>query len=364
MSPPSSMQAGSYPFPELGCMGRLSGARCPQVSTGHRAPGHNHLPTARLWEPECRGRAHRPRLPSRPAHGGPQGTPFPSCEQWPPVTWRESPQALSPLQAGPGHPTAPLSQAYLDCAQRRRTRGRTNLLRTECLGSSGQPGSRANRLGMAGSPSMTWPQGRAGESLQVQRYGHHQGASRRNTSAGLSQITGLRPALPTRPPRPVLAALHLCVSSSTSPAGTTHSHRASVINLPVQASLRALDLGCKSLHTQAPAMRIQSPGRCSLSATWGIFHALPEASPRLVFTPLPSWAQSRPLTAGAHPPVTHPGGTEWAWGCPGGRSGPEDRGLLWSHRWDLGQMLPECSRTLRCKVQTRLPGQAGDSRSL
>lgn len=245
---------GSYPLPELGRMGRLSGARCPQVSTGHRAPGHKgQLPTAGLWEPECKGRAHRPRLPSRPAHGGPHGTPFPSCEQWPPLTWRESPQALSPLQAGPGHPTAPLSQAYLDCAQRRRTRGRTNLLRTECPGNSGQPGSRANRLGMAGSPSTTWPQGRAGESLQVQRYGHHQGASRRNTSAGLSQITGLCPALPTRPPRPVLAALHLCVSSSTSPAGTTHSHRASVINLPVQASLRAWTWAV-SLSTHKPQL--------------------------------------------------------------------------------------------------------------
>lgn len=182
---------------------------------------------------------------------------------------------------------APLSQAYLDCAQRRRTRGRTNLLRTECPGSSDQPGSRANRLGMAGSPSTMWPQGWAGESLQAQRYGHHWGASRRDTSAGLSRITGLRPALPTRPPRPVLAVWHLRVSSPTSPAGTMHSHRASVIPLPVQASLRALDLGCKSLHTQAPAMRIQSPGQCSLSATWGIFRAFPEASPRLVSPPWP-----------------------------------------------------------------------------
>ena len=194
------------------------------------------------------------------------------------LTWRESPQALSPLQAGPGHPTAPLSQAYLDCVQRRRTQGRTNLLRMECPGSSGQPGSRANRLGMAGSPSMTWPQGWAGESLQVQHYGHHRGASGRDTSAGRSRITGPCSALPTWPPRPVPAVQHLRVSSSTSPAGTMHSHRASVIPLPVQASLRALDLGSKSLHTQAPGMWIQSPERCFLSATWGIFRTLPEAS--------------------------------------------------------------------------------------
>lgn len=103
-SPPSSMQAGSYPLPELGRTGRLSGARCPQVSTGHRAPGHKgHLPAAGLWEPECRGRAHRPRLPSRPTHGGPHSTPSQAVNSGPPYLEGEPTGLVSP----PGWPWAP-----------------------------------------------------------------------------------------------------------------------------------------------------------------------------------------------------------------------------------------------------------------
>ena len=56
---------------------------------------------------------------------------------------------------------------YLDCAQRQKPWGRTSLLHMQPPESSGQPGSRTSQLGRAGSCPAIWPQGRAGESLQV-----------------------------------------------------------------------------------------------------------------------------------------------------------------------------------------------------
>ena len=258
------------------------------MSTGHRAPGHKgHLPTARLWKPEYRGRAHRPHLPSRPAHGGPHGTPFPSCEQRPPYLEGEPTGLVSP----PGWPWAPHSTPFPSlpglCPE------------TENPGQN-QPPSHGVSGELRPAREQSQPAGHGWQSFHdvAPVMGRREPAgstlwpplaSGRDTSTGPSRITGLHPALPTRHPRPVPPVQHLRVSSSTYPASTTHSHRASVIPLPVQASLRALDLGSKSLHTQALGMWIQSPERCSLGATWGIFHALPEASPRLVFTLLPSW---------------------------------------------------------------------------
>ena len=76
------------------------------MSTGHRAPVHKgHLPTARLWEPKCRGRAHRPRLPSRPAHGGPHGTPSQAVNSGPPYLEGEPTGLFFP----PGWPWSPHS---------------------------------------------------------------------------------------------------------------------------------------------------------------------------------------------------------------------------------------------------------------
>lgn len=149
---------GPTPFLSLGARGAclVHGVpRCPQVTglqvtratsllPGYGSPSTGGEPTG-LISPQGQPMGDPTAPPSQAVNSGP-------------LTWRESPQALSPLQAGPGHPTAPLSQAYLDYAQRWRTRGRTNLLHMECLGSSGQPGSRANQLGMAGSPSTMWPQ--------------------------------------------------------------------------------------------------------------------------------------------------------------------------------------------------------------
>lgn len=128
------------PFLSSGCTGSLSKARCsqalPQQAAGHKGP------------PRC-------------------------CWAAGALGQRGSPQAVSPFQDGPlqalQHPTPSQTvsnvRPYLDCAQRQRPRGRTSLLHTGPLGSSGQPGSRTIQLGMAGSPPATWPQGGPGESL-------------------------------------------------------------------------------------------------------------------------------------------------------------------------------------------------------
>lgn len=108
-SPPSSMQAGSYPPLELGCMGSLSGAQCPQVSTGRRAPDHKgHLPTARLWEPECRGKAHRPVSPQGQPTGDPTAPRSQAVNSGLPYLEGEPTGLVSP----PGWPWAPHGTSF------------------------------------------------------------------------------------------------------------------------------------------------------------------------------------------------------------------------------------------------------------
>lgn len=78
---------------------------------------------------------------------------------------------MSPSRKGPwwSHST-PLGRTphtYPDCAPRERLWGRTSLRHTRPPGSSGRPASRTSRQGRAGRRPATWPQGWAGESLQV-----------------------------------------------------------------------------------------------------------------------------------------------------------------------------------------------------
>ena len=197
---------------------------------------------------------------SSPLKASPRGTPrhpFPSCEQRPPYLEGEPTGLVSP----PGWPWAPHSTPFPSlpglCPE------------TEDPGQN-QPPSHGVSGELRPAREQSQPAGHGWQSFHdvAPVMGRREPAgstpwpplaSGRDTSAGPSWITGLHPALPTRHPRPVPTVQHLRVSSSTSPASTTHSHRASVIPLPVQASLRALDLGSKSLHTQAPVMWIQSP---------------------------------------------------------------------------------------------------------
>lgn len=97
---------------------------------------------------------------------------------------------------------------YLDYAQRQRPWGRTSLLRMGPLGSSGRLWSRTSQLGTAGSPPVTWPQGWAGESLQVYTPWLPPGGLFPTWRLKVAPLKPSGdPALPARPHRPVAEGL-------------------------------------------------------------------------------------------------------------------------------------------------------------
>ena len=196
---PRSPALGQEPLPRLVLLGHKpgeQGTRSCRFSAGrawHTGHSHEHWLRDCLgtevaaesrggWGPSpflssgrtgSRSKARRSQALPQPAAGR-KGPPR-RCRAAGASGQRESPPAVSPFQAGPlqalRHPSPSRTvsgvRPYLDCVQRPRPRGRSSLLHMGPPGSSGQPGSRTSRLGTAGSPPATWPQGGPGESLQV-----------------------------------------------------------------------------------------------------------------------------------------------------------------------------------------------------
>lgn len=230
---------------------------------------------------------------------------------------------------------------YLDCGLRQRPWGRTS------------------RPGRAGSRPAMWPQGWAGESLQVHTLWPPPG--------GLPDGDPWCPILDGRAMNQ-LRPLSLTSQGLKAPKPSCHEcwdlgHLTAEVHLGPFSSAghhSLLSVPLSSAHTiPTPASHCAVQDR-----RWGFIlcPSLGLPSPGLHF--VPSQEPGADRTAGAHQLVTHLGDTEWAWSYPGDRSDLAGRGLLRSHRWDLGQTIPECSGTLHRRAQTLLPGQAGDSRSL
>lgn len=180
------------------------------------------------------------------------------------------------------------------------------------------------------------------------------GASGRDTYVGRSRITGRALPCPLGLPQtsarcaaPPCLIVHFLLAPRTLTAPLSSP--------PCSGLLRAL-IWALSLSTHKPrACGSRAPNDVFKCRVGHLPH-LPEASSQ-------GWSSLRPLLGPeqtphccAHPPVTHPGARSGP-GAALGQKGPEDReGSLWSHRWDLGQMLPECSRT--CAARSRYGCQA------
>lgn len=231
---------GPTPSWSLGAWGACP-AQCPQVSTGRRAPDHKgHLPTARLWEPECRGKAHRPVSPQGQPTGDPNTPRVPAAVNSGLLTWRK-PTGLVSSRLALGTPWHLFPKLTWTVPRDGGPRAEPTSFAWSVRELRPALGAEPTGWAMAGSPSwLTGSQDGQERACRFNAMAYHRGASGKGHQRWSgSGITGLRPALPTWPPRPVPAVCSTSVSHRPLPLLAPRTLTAPLSSPPCSGLLRA-----------------------------------------------------------------------------------------------------------------------------
>ena len=171
------------------------------VSLGvHRSQGSSSQgPPPYCWAMGAQVQGESPQA-SSPLKARPWGTPrhpFPSCEQWPPLPGGRAHRPFLPSRLALVTPQHPFPKLTWTVPRDGGPRAEPTSFARSVWGAQASPGAEPTGWAWLAVLPRRGPRDGQEKACRSNAMANHRGASRRDTSTGPFQITGLRPALPT-----------------------------------------------------------------------------------------------------------------------------------------------------------------------